>query len=180
MRNYLDIESSGLNYWTNSVISLAWIITDDDNEKVAEFYDECAPDTGKKVWTMEAETFHKFKEIEHRQKQPALSLCQKLLAFLTKHKINDGVIRYHANAYFDTRMLFAMYFKNMQHNHYDIYKHVKTTDHENTIALIKKRLPGLPSYKLNELAATFGIELNHHNALSDTDCLVNICKELKI
>jgi DNA polymerase III epsilon subunit-like protein len=180
MRNYFDCETSGFHPWKNSVISLAWVITDDDNNTIDEFYDECAPDLGSKAWDIEAESVHGFKEAEHRLKKPAIELCNNLLSFLAKNKVTHDLIRYHANAYFDTRMLFAMFFKNLEHNYYSIYKHVQPNEHQNTIELIKQRLPGLPSYKLNELADTLGISLQHHNALSDTRCLVSICKEIKI
>lgn len=179
MRNYLDVESTGLNYWTNSVISLAWIITDDANDVVDKIYLECAPDKGSKVWTKEAEEVHKISESQARLFKPALIACHDLLKFFEKNKIVNGVIRYHANANFDTRMLFAMFMKEMQHNYYDIYKFISPNEHQNTIKLIKERIK-LPSYSLDEIAKFLGINFNHHNALSDTECLVNICKELKI
>lgn len=179
MRNYLDVETTGFNYWTNSVISLAWIITDDDNQILDSFYQECAPDKGKKVWSVEAESIHGFKESEMRLKQEPFEMCRHLLSFLHKNGISDGVIRYHANANFDTRMLFAMFFKAMEHNYYEIYKYLKPNEHVNTIPLVKSKL-NLPSYKLNEVASSLNIQLNHHNALSDTECLVKICKELRV
>lgn len=179
MRHYLDIESSGLNYWTNSIISLAWIITDDNNDKVAEFYDECAPDKGSKVWNMEAEKIHKFTEIDQRKKQPALDMCKKLLEFWKVNKVTDANIRYHANANFDTRHLFAMFFKAMEHNYYDLYKYINPSDHVNTIPLVKSKI-SLKSYSLDSIANYLNIPLAHHNALSDTNCLVGICKELTI
>lgn len=180
MKNYLDLETSGRQYWKNSAISLAWIITDDHNETIDEFYDECAPDKGHKSWDIDTEVIHGFKEADQRSKKPAIELCNNLLKFLEKNKVYNEVVRYHANAYFDTRMLFAMFFKNLEHNYYSIYKHIQPNNHQNTIELIKHKLPGLPSYRLNELAQTFGISFSHHNALSDTRCLVNICKEIKL
>jgi DNA polymerase III epsilon subunit-like protein len=179
LRHYIDTETTGFRTWTNSVISLAWIITDDENETIAEFYEECAPDTGKFAWDKSAEPIHGFNEVDQRKKQHPRDLCVNLMSFLDANKISDAIVRYHAKARFDMRMIYAMYFKNMEHNYYHMYKFIQPTGHISTIDLIKNRLK-LSSYDLHEVASALGIKFTHHNALSDTQCLVNICKELRI
>jgi DNA polymerase III epsilon subunit-like protein len=179
MKHFLDLETSGFDPWRNSVLSLAWVITDDDYNIIDEFYHECAPDIGNRSWSKDAERVHGFTELEHRQKTPPIDVCNKLLSFLDKYKGERRHVHYHAEARFDTRFLFAWLNKNLDWNYYKIYEHIHPHSHINTIKLFKDK-HNLPSYSLDSLAKHVGITFNHHNALSDTKALVEICKRLLV
>lgn len=185
MKHFIDVETTGFDCWKNCVISLAWIITDDKNETVAEFYEECAPDS-KKGWNVEAEKIHGFTYEEQIKKQSNLDMVNNLFTFLDTNNVRTN-LWYHANASFDYKFLFGLITKAADNRIFDLWKYVLPNENVNTIKLFNQHLnrnekgklkpkKDRTSVALDKLCKYYGVGLEHHNALSDTRGLVSCVK----
>ena len=65
-------------------------------------------------------------------------------------------------------------------NHYEI--ELPNLNYFCTYLMTKKALPGFTNYKLPTVSSYYGIELNHHNALSDSNAaakiMLGLCNEM--
>lgn len=180
MKHFIDFETTGFDPWTHSAVSLAWIITDDNYNIIAKFYEECRPNViNRKTWTKEAQRIHKFTVKEILTKQSETQLCVKLINFLRKHCNGErGHLYYHADSHIDHRFLMGILHKNLDKHIYEIYKHIYSHGHRNTMVDFRNHL-GPRLYGLSALATHYGVVLKHHNALSDTECLLECYRRME-
>lgn len=178
-RLFIDVETSGFNPWQHSILSMAIIVTDSELNEKAEFYEECRPNIlNRKSWSVDAQKVHGFKPSEVIKKQSETELCKKLYTFLRDNLNGErGVLWFHADSKIDYKFLIGVLFKNMGSDYYDIYKYIQPYGHKNTMEYIRKK--GFRKYGLDKMANHYNIQFNHHNALSDTRVLLEICKRIK-
>jgi len=180
VKHFIDFETTGFDPWKNCAVSLAWIIADDDYQPIAKFYEECCPNVlNWTIWTKEAQRVHGFTPEYISKQQSETALCEKLLAFLEEN--NDGTLGnlyYHADSHIDHKFLMGILLKNLDGRYYEIYKFIRATGHRNTMSDFRNHL-GSKLYGLSKLAKHYDEPLEHHNALSDTTCLLNCYRKME-
>jgi DNA polymerase III epsilon subunit-like protein len=173
---FSDVETTGFDPIRNDIISLCLIVTDREFNRVGMFYETCRPEFNK-FYSVEAEKIHGFNRSQLESFQPRRKLAINLLKFLapfrTPGKFHPYI--YHALKYFDFRFTDWMYRKeNLQWSFYKMFDERFT---QSTITMARNM--GYSPNKLNDWADRIGFDLNHHDAQSDTECLVEVYKHLR-
>ncbi|WP_417353543.1 exonuclease domain-containing protein [Flavobacterium alkalisoli] len=172
--HFTDVETCGFSPTRSSVVSLAWVTTDSEGNKLGEFYEEVRAENATH-WNTGSERIHGFTKADNRKKQSAQTCLLKLLKYLKPFESDlPAPLVYHAKNAFDPRWIESMFFKNLLNGIWIYRKHTSFNNHIDTIALAEEKLPSLENYKLSTLCRYFGISLNHHHALSDTRALPEI------
>lgn len=179
-----DLETTGFSPVTNDIIELACIVAKKINGeyvKINSFCDRCSP-VNEKSWTFGAEKIHKIpRHVAFGYQEPRKMLI-KLLHFLKMFKHHDNeplLFVYHGKNKFDFKFLDQAFFKAGLKSSFE---KVFNTDYiESTCEIARKYQSalGLDNSKLNTLCDHFGIELDHHKALSDTNATFELYKKLK-
>lgn len=173
-RIYCDIESTGFDWLRNDICSIAMIVTDDSLNIKSEFYETVKPDFNK-FYSEDAEKIHGFSKSELATFQNPKNLCRNILNFLKEFKSDyPQLFISHALRQFDYRFIEGLFRKqNMQ---YDLWKIIRQDYQRSTIEEARKAK--FTDNKLNAWARFLDINLDHHNALSDTRACYEVDKYL--
>jgi DNA polymerase-3 subunit epsilon len=166
LRFFVDVETTGFDPIRNDVVSLAMIVTDQDGGTLGTFYETCRPNFNK-FYDPSAEKIHGFSREQLEKFQAPRELCKKPLWFLNDFRTpdQDELLIYHALNYFDWHFLDWIFRKSELEK--SLYKMFNQNCTLSTIE-ISRKLGNEKNNKLNQWAERLGIELDHHNALSDT------------
>ena len=182
MNCFIDVETTGLDPWRNSVIEIGFSICD-GYEEIESHSLRCKPDDGPVCWTIEAEKIHGI--VRGELKEDPRETAEKFINVCKRYK--DLSFICHANAYYDWNMMKSFMFK--QDLYYDFRRAFYFDKYQSTISLARSYIKNSPaplfdSVKLDHICAKIGQPLKHHNALSDAKALINvhqfISKELAI
>lgn len=175
-RLYIDVETTGFCHWRNDIIAIAIIVTDQSFHQKAEFYETARPSFDK-YYSKDAEKIHGFSKAELLTFQEPRKLCINILKFLVpfKHEMNyPNIFVQHALRQFDYLFTETLFRKNELE--FSWWKVAAQDKQESTI--LKGRKAGYKKNKLDEWAKRLDLDLDHHNALSDTRACLEIDKYL--
>lgn len=179
---FTDIETTGFSPRKHDIIEIACLMVkecDNEYKVLSSFHETCCP-YSKKNWTFGAEQMHGITFSEASTYQHPRKMLIKLLHFLNKYRSESSfTFICHAKNHFDFNFLNEAFFKEQLQ---DSFKKVfNKDDYESThdIASKYKSAFGVPDLKLSTLADYFDVDLDHHKALSDVECCLEIYKKLK-
>ena len=182
---FCDLETSGFSPMNNDVIQIAGIVAKKDgNEivKIDEFNEFCRP-LNPKTWSEEAQIkSHGIKLSEAIKFPHPRKILIKFLHFLLpyKHEENHPLLFVcHAKNHYDFKFLRLAHHKNGLE--YSFNKVFNCNNYKSTIDMMSKYkdVLGLENLKLSTIADYYGIELEHHEALSDVNCCFEIFKKIE-
>jgi DNA polymerase-3 subunit epsilon len=165
----IDCETSGLDYWSNSIIELACLVVDEDLQIIGEFCERAQPESWSK-WSEKSEAVHGITPGSLRSANCQHQLARNFSRFIAHYKV-DGSAAFkwvdHANGRFDYRFVKAMFTK--QGGYYHFYKYFNDNEdfYATTIKLARQSRFYYPNYRLSTLCEHHDIPLVHHEALSD-------------
>lgn len=165
---FVDVETTGFDTWSNSVIAASFILLSGTDIKRKTFYGR--PESVDK-WSDDAEKIHKITLWDAMRFPTHTQMASDILDFL---KPCDQFI-YHGLRKFDYIRLESLFFKVGKV--FEFRKLCPIEKVDSTLRLAKQKLQ-LPNYKLNTVADYYGIELDHHNAESDVNATYEIWKRL--
>lgn len=169
-----DVETTGFDFWGCDVISAGAVICDENYNKKSEFYETARP-LSKKYWGENAEKIHGFSFDQASKFQSPKSFIDNLDKFISSWiKPHNLTFVCHANAKFDYKFLFSTYFKVGMH--YSFYKAFHHERYISTMSMAKKIHSRV---NLASLCSHYQIDLEHHNALSDTKACYELLKIFK-
>lgn len=190
----VDLEFTGLDPITNDVIEIALAALDVNNQVVDTFHSYVAPETiNEKTWTIKAQEVHGITPHEARKFPERRKVCIDLLYFLAPFKCPNNYPREficHALPdkffkkiekvwswpYIDYFFLEWLYRKeNLQYSFFKVFSQDKITS---TITMARELTGQHRGHKLNKWAEIIGFPLDHHKAMSDTLCTVELYKYL--
>ena len=175
-RIYCDIESTGFDPIRNDLVSIALIVANREMVKVGEFYETAKPDFNK-FYSEEAEEIHGFGMAQLMSFQNPRVLCLNLLKFLKPYKDQFNFPQLfvsHSLRSFDYKFMQWLFMKQDLQN--SLWKVLRPDFQRSTI--LEGRAAGYSDNKLNVWADRLGIELDHHDAASDTNCCYEVDKFL--
>jgi len=169
----IDIESTGFDALSNSVITIGCLVND------KEYLLKAKPES-KEKWGTSAEEVHGISYDEAMTFPSARHTAEELLSIIPKNSIFVCHAKKIQGSFFDWRMMMGFFLKNSS-----IYEwrkrfmntHDSSMNMASTLILAKEKLQ-LENYKLNTVAEYYEIELEHHNALSDARATNEIYKQL--
>lgn len=171
-----DVETTGFCPVRNDVVSAAFIVTDKKLDIKDKFYIEVRPEFNK-FYSERAEEIHGFNKEKLKTFMPRKEACIKILTFLKPFKdpkSNPRPFIFHANRNFDYKFIDQMFRKESLQ-----YSLWKVIEGGNLISTLKMaRAANYKSNKLSEWASRLGVDLIHHNAMSDTNTCLEIYKHL--
>lgn len=170
-KSFFDLEATDKNPNTAEVLT-GYFETWHGKELVDTLYVECRPD----LWIPASEEIHGISQERAMNFPPKKEGMRKIFSYLKKY---PDTLVCHANylvfgtrGYFDWQLLRGYcYSINQQEWFYKTFYNYKV---ESTHTIAKEKLPELGSYDLKTLANYYGLELNHHEAKSDTE----VCRQL--
>jgi DNA polymerase III epsilon subunit-like protein len=175
-RIYADVETTGFCPIRNDIVSIAIVIADSDFNVVSELYETVKPEFNQ-FYSDDAENIHGFSKKDLQSFQSPFDCSMKVLQFLKPFKDKDNFPRlfvYHALRQFDFLFLEWFFIKlNLQ---YSLYKIIRGDFTRSTIKV--GRTKGYKRNGLKDWAERIDIDLEHHNALSDTRACLEIDKFL--
>jgi len=172
---FLDTEFSNLDPISGDILVMYLVIDNEQNETVYEKEFRCQVQS-RKYWESEAEDIHGISYTEASLYPHPKEMCASLLELGEKYPCTKMVMQTTSNSWFDNdrkKRAWAWidyYYLELtfrKHgNHYEFYKLFPLSVRESTIDLAKKA--GIKKRGLKHLAEQFNLELNHHDAKSDT------------
>lgn len=182
MKVFVDIETTGLDYWSNSIIEFAAIITDDKTRVIDEFYKKAKPDGDK--WSKDAERIHGISRESLRdcisQRELASSFYSSCLDIKNDILACDKRVEFidHSNGRFDYRFVKCLFAKS--DIYYDFFKIFNDDLYDSIIRLARRSGNNYPNYKLSTLCDYHGIHLEHHKAASDCAAAMELYRIYKM
>ena len=173
-KTFIDLETTGFDFYGSSVIYIAAVVDAPTLEKPDSFYYKIKP-TSLKHWKEDAEKVHGISYGEAMHFDDGLTVAKDLLEKLFSYG-EDQEFWYHGRNAFDLKFLRAFFFMN-NYGYYDLFKIFPANKYNSTLDLAKKHLQ-LKSYSLNNVCDQLGIELKHHDAMSDAWGSYHIYKKL--
>ena len=199
-----DLETSGNCPIRNGVISFAIIVVDDKLQEVARrIWYVRPPDLSKKTWSLGAQGVHGISYEQVSTFMPNDQFVYELLCFLAPYKDPNNVPLYsifHASAkgapelnarkkptgafmitpWMDYNFLNwcarKARFDNGQEMVWSLYKIIAPGYLVSTVEMSRKA--GYKKNRLSDCAERIGFKLNHHEAMSDTECCLEYFKFL--
>lgn len=179
-----DAETTGLTPWSNEILTLCTIITDDDLNEIDRINIKIKPEF-LQMWSEQAEEVHGISKEEASHYPSSEDSFNEYLSFLHSHGCVDGFnFCCHALPFkseidlFDRNFMFAWFW---QHNaRADFYKQFPESKTISTI--LKKRSIaeqkwGLKSQKLESWANKLGVDYSlAHSAQFDTELCLKVLK----
>lgn len=172
---FCDVETTGFCPYRNDIVSMAMIVTDKNLKMVGKFYETCQPDFNK-FYSEKSEQIHGFNKKMLESFQPRRTFLISLLKFLKPFKDPNNFTQdfiYHGRNRFDFRFLEESFRKEWIHSIYRIFSPNQVFS---TLEMAKNTY-NLQNYKLNTICEHLGIDLKHHDALSDTLACMEIYKK---
>lgn len=121
---------------------------------------------GTNYFTEKAQEIHGISHWRAMQFPERKKSCNEMLHWLTPiHDLLPLPMVYHANGNFDYRWIESTFRK--ENMHYHLYKCFRGDQTISTLKMAKQKLKHIPNYKLNTIAKHYGLELDHHKAISD-------------
>lgn len=177
--HFIDFETTGFDPMRNSAIAFSSIVADKNTLEFKEQYTGYAKPESRKFWSKSAEEIHGISYDEAMLFPEPREAAINWLKFLKPYKDENNlpmITVYHGRANFDPR--FAEAFFTKCGLLYSWRKVGSTKETESTVKLAKEYLE-IKNYKLNTVCEHLDIELDHHEAASDTMGCYKIYKELK-
>lgn len=178
-RFFLDVETTGLDYYRNEIITLS-ISAYDKYVKNDDLYLTIRPER-LKYWSKEAELAHGIsiqQSLLFDEKKDSFS---ELMRFIDRYSDGNAMLICHAFDKFKTQNLFDVNFLKVGLEECGFYwsfrRSVKQFGSTDTIfreATQRGDFDKLPSYALNKLCDHFKIPLKHHDVVSDREA----CEQL--
>lgn len=156
----VDTETSGFDFFRNSVIELGALLCKDNGDVVSEFREFARPELA--YWSNGAEEVHGISLDEALRFQSQSSMISKFADFIANYKNIKSIE--HSNAFFDYKMIEYSFLK--LDRLYE-WRQCSMIDRAvSTLKMARKRVDG--PYKLSQLCKRFNIELvNAHSAIED-------------
>jgi len=175
---FVDVETSGFDFWRHSIIQVGCIFTDKYLNIIKEYKSEIKPNKGE-WWSDDAYKIHGLSQGELKH-APSLEhvlndIYNTLDTLIPLHGLPKFVD--HSRGKFDWKWLFvssckaSLEFRHRRYFHVDRY--------ESTEFLARNSHLGFDSAKLDYLCNFYNIKLRHHDALSDVYGCYEIYKKLK-
>lgn len=168
---FQDIETTGFDRYRNTILVWAGVFTD-LNLNILEKKEIRFRPMDNEVWDDGAEEIHgisSFEAYRYDSKENGLS---SMLSTLGKYKIKEAVE--HSKNKFDSKFLMAFFDKSDMifelRKHYDLDKVLST------VKIAKEA--GYKKNGLKDWAKRIGFHLDHHDAMSDTLCCLEVYKFL--
>jgi len=200
-----DLKTSGSDPMRNGIIEFCLLVTDPNLNVIDQFYRRvCPPDLSPSTWDWGAFNVHGIPYEAVQGFMPNEQFCYELLCFLAKYKnennqpqpfichcSRNGKRKLNQNGksaggwdiipWFDFFFLeWAMRkhkFADGSHFHYSLWKVI---NEKNLISTVEMgRAAGHRKNNLKAWAERIGFNLQHHEALSDTCCCLEVYKHLK-
>jgi DNA polymerase-3 subunit epsilon len=177
MNLFVDIETTGFDYFRNDIISIAMILRGDQEECFRKTY-YLKPES-KKFWSAKAEEIHKISFNEACSFPAPLDTYNQILTDLSKHFEPHNYVKFvcHARNMFDLKFIHCKL--NLVDKLFDFRKYVSSSNYLSTIDLAKDKLPHLDNFKLNTVCKYLDIKLDHHEAMSDANACCEIYQRLR-
>ena len=174
--NYLfcDVETTGLKPLKHEVISIGWILTDKRLNVIDRESKIIRPIS--KQWDDSSEKVHGISKVKASAGVDKFEYLSSFLDLIPPYCTFVSHTNKSIDGYFDFNMLMFDCMKlNLDR------KFSQKLDQLNQISTVdyakQANLP-VENYKLNTLCEYFGIELDHHNAESDTNACYEVFKKL--
>ena len=178
MFTFFDLETTDKYPVSAEILTGYFFSTDENFKKIDECYIESQVDNYK-IDSFEIHGISKAQAMKFPPKREAL---RKMISYMLKHKNNFFVC--HANGdimgkkgYFDWQVIMMQMHFLSDDAYWFFLKNFSQTKVISTHTIAKKTLK-LQNYKLNTIAKYFNIELNHHEAKSDTIATAKIFEKL--
>ena len=187
----VDLETSGSCPIRNGAIEFQMLVVNKDFEVINGFYKKVLPpQLNRHSWSMEAQKFHKFTYNECFYHTPNDQFCFELLCFLKPYLGFKNAFVCHAStnswyrdgefnwAWFDWNFLEWCFRKSFFQDGTDMrWTFWKIFNHENRISTVQlARDAGYKGNRLDQWAERLKFNLEHHSAMSDTYCCLEILK----
>jgi DNA polymerase III epsilon subunit-like protein len=180
---FCDIETTGRIPWRHEILSLAGIVTDEKFNEIDRIILYNKP-LAEGVWDEGAEKIHGITLERARAFPHPNDNLDRLDDFLCGIQ-RSGQYHFICHALpfkgrmdlFDRNFVFAWYFTNNKRDRY--YHNFPEAKVRSTIIRSPKEAAkrwGVENQKLGTWARRLGIKLNHHEAVSDTECLIQVFK----
>jgi DNA polymerase III epsilon subunit-like protein len=176
---FIDIESTGFDPWRHSMIEIGCLYVDKDFNVLREFETRIRPEPAEQ-WTEQAERIHGI-TLDSLESAPCLDDSLRDIynhCSLIFGQSRNATFVDHSRGKFDWRWLFASSAKVGLEFEFRKYFHVDR--YESSMDLAKNLAPDGLSTSLDALCEHYGIELSHHNALSDVHGCFEIYKRLRM
>ena len=180
-RVFVDVETTGFDFLRNDIISICMIIK--EGEKEIDRLIEYVRPENYEFWYDQSEEIHGISREQSKEFQSRKSCADKILKLVESLGpwnenifINHAPYRKPGNLTFDYGMLYYFFYK--QDLHYRFNKHLEMGNSYNTIKGKAEKFvwqdAGLENQKLSTWAKYLNFDLNHHEVVSDTECLVKV------
>lgn len=190
----VDLEFTGLDPITNDVIEMAVIVVNEENEVVDKFHSNMAPEIiNEKTWDIKAQEIHAITPSEARRFPNRRDVAISFLHFLVPYKDEKNFPREficHAlpDKFFDKKTkkwswpyidyFFLEWVFRKENLHFSFFKVFSQGKLTSTIKMAREFTGERRGHKLNIWAKRLGIELKHHEAMSDAMACLEIYKYL--
>ena len=193
MKIFFDGEFTGLDPITNQMLTFCAILTDDNLNIIDEFYGEMKPETiNAKTWTIEAQEVHHITKDMAVMFPPAKTTIIRFMKFLKpylKHGHFDFVCHALPEKFYDPRRKQTSFphidfhflewsFRKLGFG-YSFNKAFRVEQIESTITVRRKATKSHRGHGLGVVCDELGIELDHHNCISDAKACYEIYKHYK-
>ena len=176
-RAFVDLETTGFNFYGSSVICIAAVIDAPDSDK-PDFHSYQIKPTSLKHWSLGAEEVHGISYQEAMKFPDGLEVGKEFLKMLSNYG-EDIEFWYHGRNAFDLKFLRSFFFMlPLHYGYYELFKYFPANRHFSTVDIAKKHLQ-LKGYSLDKVCNYLNIDLKHHDALSDAKAAWSIFKKLE-
>lgn len=169
MIGVIDIETTGVDYWRNEILTLSLGIYSDNQDEIASIELKFRP-VRMKYWKDEAEAVHKISKEEAKNFPDANESWGQFFDFIEENVSSPIPFVCHAlwfGHYFDRAFLECQMF--LTDNHWLLRKYFSKSISTHTMCqtLRTHQVYNFEKLSLDVICKHFKIELNHHEAKSD-------------
>lgn len=190
-----DVETTGLDPIMNDIIEICFLVIDSNYRVIDEYHKKIKPPLiNNKTWSNEAEKYHGYSISDVQSFMNRRDFCVEFLRFLVPYKHEHNYTRpfiCHANPdkFYDKKreriswphidFHFLEWTFKKENLHYSFYKVFSSSKIESTITMARKYTGRRFGHKLDKWCEELNIELNHHEAKSDTYACLELYKYFK-
>ena len=173
----VDFESTGTNVFEAEIITGHFIHLDESFEVVSTYMIECCP----KTWSYEAEKVHGITKEQASKYKKFYQVYPSLIKWMKSTKANELWCYSNSKMYgkiapYDYALLRLSLF-GLDDEAYFYVNGLKPYSVHSLVKVLQDRFT-LESYSLDNVCKQLGIELSHHDAVSDCLATVQIIKQL--